>query len=56
MKRLLLLVITFHISLFSFAQETVNLAGSWQLAIGDTAKYTDDVVLPGSMLTNGKGQ
>ena len=55
MKRLLLLVITFHISLFSFAQETVNLAGSWQLAIGDTAKYTDDVVLPGSMLTNGKG-
>lgn len=55
MKRLLLLVITFHISLFSFTQETVNLAGSWQLAIGDTAKYTDDVVLPGSMLTNGKG-
>jgi len=55
MKRLLLLVITFHISLFTFAQETVNLAGSWQLAIGDTAKYTDDVVLPGSMLTNGKG-
>ena len=37
------------------AQETLNLAGSWELSIGDSTHYDDYVMLPGSMLTNGKG-
>ena len=37
------------------AQEVISLEGSWDFAIGDTARYHDYVMLPGSMLTNGKG-
>ena len=37
------------------AQETLSLAGSWDFAMGDTPRYDDYVMLPGSMLTNGKG-
>ena len=37
------------------AQQTMSLAGTWQFAMGDTPQYTDMVTLPGSMLTNGKG-
>lgn len=55
MKRILFLLFAIHFSIITFSQEVVNLAGSWQLAYGDTAKYNDYVILPGSMLTNGKG-
>ena len=37
------------------AQQIISLAGMWDFAIGDSARYTDYVMLPGSMLTNGKG-
>ena len=37
------------------AQQTIDLAGSWDFAIGDSTTYDDYVMLPGSMLTNGKG-
>ena len=37
------------------AQESISLTGSWDFAIGDSAKYEDYVMLPGSMLTNDKG-
>ena len=37
------------------AQQIINLTGMWDLAVGDSAHYTDYVMLPGSMLTNGKG-
>ena len=39
------------------AQDIVSLAGDWDFAISDAAPsaYTDYVMLPGSMLTNGKG-
>ncbi|MCR4582197.1 MAG: beta-glucuronidase [Prevotella sp.] len=37
------------------AQQTLSLAGTWQFSIGDEPRYTDRVELPGSMLTNGKG-
>ena len=55
MKRILFIVLTFHCALLAFSQEVLNLAGSWQFSMGDTAKYHDHVMLPGSMLTNGKG-
>ena len=35
--------------------QNISLAGVWDLAMGDSTAYTDHVVLPGSMLTNGKG-
>ena len=37
------------------AQETISLAGSWDLSIGDSVSYDDYAILPGSLLTNGKG-
>ena len=37
------------------AQQIISLAGMWDFAIGDSARYTDFVMLPGSMLTNDKG-
>ena len=37
------------------AQEVIDLSGSWEFAMGDSAVYNDYVLLPGSMLTNDKG-
>ena len=37
------------------AQETISLAGDWELSLGDSLHYDDYVMLPGSLLTNGKG-
>ena len=37
------------------AQETISLAGDWELSLGDSLHYNDYVMLPGSLLTNGKG-
>ena len=39
----------------SRAQEIISLAGPWDISIGDSTKYDDYVMLPGSMLTNDKG-
>ena len=38
-----------------WAQETISIAGDWELSLGDSLHYNDYVVLPGSLLTNGKG-
>ena len=54
--RVMVTLFTIHCSLFtSTAQEVISLAGSWDLSLGDSTAYTDYVMLPGSMLTNGKG-
>ena len=37
------------------AQQTISLAGEWQFSMGSEPRYDDVVTLPGSMLTNGKG-
>ncbi|MBO4316448.1 MAG: beta-glucuronidase [Prevotella sp.] len=40
------------------AQNTINLQGQWEFQQGEsspTATYNDQILLPGSMLTNGKG-
>ena len=45
-----------HYSLcISVAQDIVNLEGAWDLSLGDSTHYNDYVFLPGSLLTNGKG-
>ncbi len=38
-----------------WAQQTISLEGAWQFSCGDSTQYQDYVMLPGSMLTNGKG-
>ena len=54
--RVAAILFTIHYSLFTAtAQESLSLAGAWDFAVGDSAKYDDYVMLPGSMLTNGKG-
>ena len=58
MMRLFILValVTCHaLVLPSRAQQTISLAGAWDLSLGDSTAYNDYVMLPGSMLTNGKG-
>lgn len=37
------------------AQNRIDLQGEWNFAQGDRPEYNDRVILPGSMLTNGKG-
>lgn len=36
-------------------QNRIDLSGEWKFAQGDRPEYNDKVTLPGSMLTNGKG-
>ena len=57
MKRLLIALsfIIYHLSFSSVAAQTISLAGPWDLSLGDSTVYHDYVMLPGSMLTNGKG-
>lgn len=35
--------------------KSINLSGKWQFAQGDAPTFSEEVSLPGSMLTNGKG-
>ena len=37
------------------AQDAISLTGDWELSLGDSLHYNDYVMLPGSLLTNGKG-
>ena len=37
------------------AQATLSLAGAWDFSLSDSTVFQDYVMLPGSMLTNGKG-
>ena len=56
MRRILLILFTFHLSLLTVsAQETITLSGFWDYSMGDSLHYNDQVILPGSLLTNGKG-
>ena len=37
------------------AQQVISLAGQWDFCRGEKPQYDDTITLPGSMLTNGKG-
>ena len=54
-RHLLLLVIMIGTVLSATAQQVIDLSGTWKLALGDKQPYNDNVTLPGSLLTNGKG-
>ena len=55
MKKLLVLFSTALACLAANAQDRIDLSGEWKFAQGDSPEYNDKVTLPGSMLTNGKG-
>ena len=56
MKRIYLIFTLLLISAFPVAsQQVIDLKGLWQFGIGDKEHYDDQIQLPGSMLTNGKG-
>ncbi len=60
--RLIGILLALAVSMTGFAQQTVTLAGAWDFRMGDAGRedrlpddYTEYVMLPGSMLTNDKG-
>ena len=60
-KRVLSLLLFVSFSILVNAQESIDLSGTWQFAIDRSTKgirpkqYRETIELPGSMLTNGKG-
>ena len=40
---------------FVAAQNVINLSGRWDFKTEENSEYNETVVLPGSMLTNNKG-
>ena len=57
MKRLRFFFFLFSLCFFATvgAQQIISLAGAWDLSLNDSTQYSDYVMLPGSLLTNGKG-
>ena len=60
MKRSLLLIIASLLTSYlswspAVAQEVISLTGAWDFSVTDSARFDDYIMLPGSMLTNGKG-
>ena len=61
MKRIIVLNLLSLMILSSFAQKTINLSGTWDFQLdrsessNASQKYDDTIKLPGSILTNGKG-
>jgi beta-glucuronidase len=56
MKRLLFtLAMAASFTAFAQREKTIDLSGKWDFGYGDTKVYDDVITLPGSMLTNGKG-
>ena len=56
MRRLSLFLLQLFVCASLGAQEIIDLTGSWDFAVGDSAIYNDFVQLPGTMLSNGKGE
>ena len=54
-QRLLSAIISFLLCCPLSAQQSIDLSGRWDFALGETPRYNDHVTLPGSMQTNGKG-
>ncbi len=56
MRRLSLFLLQLFVCATLGAQEIIDLTGSWDFSVGDSAIYNDFVQLPGTMLSNGKGE
>ena len=56
MKKILLSGVSLVFCCLSvMAQSRIDLSGEWQFSMGEKPEYNDKITLPGSMLTNGKG-
>ncbi len=55
MKKIVSLCLTLLFAVPACAQETISLAGTWDFSIGEKPRYKDHITLPGSMITEGKG-
>lgn len=55
MRKILLIALSFLSFGFCYAQQTIDLAGEWRFVMGDKPEYNDKIQLPGSMITNNKG-
>ena len=55
MTKRLFLLFTLFCTLAPKAQDVIDLAGTWQFGTGPQPAFTETITLPGSMLTNGKG-
>ena len=56
MRRLSLFLLQLFVCASLGAQEVIDLTGSWDFAVGDSAVYNDFVQLPGTMPSNGKSE
>lgn len=48
-------IITALIAYLTIDAQTIDLSGKWKFAMGEKPEYNDEITLPGSMLTNNKG-
>ncbi|MDE6017803.1 MAG: beta-glucuronidase [Muribaculaceae bacterium] len=56
MKKIIILTALLNATVaFGSSVDKIDLSGTWQFGYGDTPVYNDKITLPGSMLTNGKG-
>ncbi len=56
MKKFLLPIALFYCcNAFGASDNKIDLSGTWQFGYGEKPAYNDKITLPGSMLTNGKG-
>ena len=55
MRRFFLCALCVISSMLASGQQIISLEGIWDFSTSDSVHYDDFVVLPGSMLTNGKG-
>ena len=55
MKKCGLLLVAVLLVGLADAQEKIDLTGEWAFAMGDSTQYDGYVTLPGSMLTNDRG-
>ena len=53
--RKLLCTLSIVFALGTQAQEVISLEGPWDFSISDSVHFDDYIMLPGSMLTNDKG-
>ncbi|MDE7346435.1 MAG: beta-glucuronidase [Muribaculaceae bacterium] len=57
MKKIILsIAILLATTAFAATDNKIDLAGSWQFGYGEKPVFNDNITLPGSMLTNGKGR
>lgn len=54
MKKTITLIATLMMC-FAIDAQIIDLSGKWKFAMGDKPEYNDNITLPGSMLTNNKG-